>query len=396
MVKRTKKRTKSGRKKTIKFKVSHQDFKKSKRSIVKQNAIFMLCMLKDHYVFGACIAAFTHKQFIKKLKLNIKLVIMCDDYIYNKYKNLLKSYFDRVINIDLVYYNLESNYQTLYHIKKKYTWINLSLSKWECLQFEEYNKILFIDIDILPIYDSFYDIIKFNTPAFHNVLIKKKCINNKAYNKSIKFSYSDYIHNKFNTIGSMDGGLCLLKPDKKVYNDYRKFVNTIYSNGMYSKDKSGPDETSLFYFFNKKNINIYDICTEYSVIPWDYGIELVNKARSINFLSWVKPWRKPLFFSWNEEIIWRDIYNLMPHNDTLHNLFKKVLIDYLNEYIKLSKQHKKRYNDKKLILKYKNEINKIIKTKKYNDIKKLEEKIKFKNYGILNKNKIINIESIVN
>ena len=121
----------------------------------------MLSMLKDHYVLGACIAAFTHKQFINKLNLNVKLVIMCDDYIYNKYNNLLKNYFDRVIKIKLVYHHLKSDYQKIYHINNKYTWINLSLSKWECLQFEEYNKILFLDIDILPIKKKFYNLFNF-------------------------------------------------------------------------------------------------------------------------------------------------------------------------------------------------------------------------------------------
>ena len=60
----------------------------------KNNAIFMLCFLKDHYVLGACIGAFTHREFIKKLNLNIELIILCDDYIYTKFYNLLKLYFD--------------------------------------------------------------------------------------------------------------------------------------------------------------------------------------------------------------------------------------------------------------------------------------------------------------
>jgi hypothetical protein len=392
----SKKKSNSSKAKVIKITKKNTSSKiiTSKKKI-KGDAIFMLCMLKDHYVLGACIAAFTHKQFINKLNLNVKLVIMCDDYIYNKYKNLLTIYFDRVIKIDLVYHNLDSNYKKLYHIKEKYTWINSSLSKWNCMQFEEYNKILFLDIDILPIKEKFYNLFKFNTPAFHNVLIKKTCLNNKGYNKFTNFSYSDYIYNKFNKIGTMDGGICLLKPDKKMYNDYIKFANNIYKNGIYSIDKSGPDETSLFFFFSKKNINLYDICSDYCFIPWDYDIKFINKAKAINFLSWVKPWQKPLFFCWNEEIMWRDIYNLIPYNANLQNLLEKVLTNYLTEYTKLSKKQKIRFNNKKFISKYNNKVKKILKVKKYKSIKKLEKIIKFRNYGKINKKKIINVENIV-
>lgn len=174
----------------------------------KNNAIFMLCFLKDHYVLGACIGAFTHREFIKKLNLNIELVILCDDYIYKKFYNLLNLYFDRVINTKFRRFELNENYK--YQNKKYGEWIFLSLTKWECLKYEEYNKILFIDIDILPIRHTFYKLFSFNTPAFHNTGVKKKCVNNTAYNNFVNFSYKEYIEKyEFINIGSIDGGFVL-------------------------------------------------------------------------------------------------------------------------------------------------------------------------------------------
>ena len=129
----------------------------------KKNAIFMLCMLKDNYVLGACISAFVHKLYIKKLNLDISLNIMADNYIYNKYKDILAQYFDKVLEIKLTKYEFMDNY---IFAKGKYSWINFSLSKWECLKYEEYDKILFIDVDEIPNKDSFYDIFEYNTRAF--------------------------------------------------------------------------------------------------------------------------------------------------------------------------------------------------------------------------------------
>ena len=54
-------------------------------------AIFMMCILKEHYVIGSCIAAFNHRQYINKTNKNIDLVIMCDNLIYSKYKDSLSS-----------------------------------------------------------------------------------------------------------------------------------------------------------------------------------------------------------------------------------------------------------------------------------------------------------------
>ena len=62
-------------------------------------------MLKDHYVVAACISAFAHKSIINHYNLDIELIIMCDEYIYKKYKSILKYYFDKVKKIDLIKYN---------------------------------------------------------------------------------------------------------------------------------------------------------------------------------------------------------------------------------------------------------------------------------------------------
>lgn len=355
-------------------------------------AIFMICFFKDHYVLGACIAAFTHKQYLKKLNLNIELVIMCDDYIYNKYNQTLNKYFDKVTNIKLRSFDLSEDYK---FAKDKYTWINVSLSKWECLKYDEYDKILFIDIDILPNNTSFYDILNFNTPAFLNNNLEKECISSKAFKYKLNNSYYKYINENLNNIGSIDGGILLLKPSKETHKEYVNFTNYIYKNGIYSHSKSSPDESSLFYFYLKKNINMYDICREYAVIPWD-NHKFVKEAKAYNFLSWIKPWVKPLFLSWSEETIWRDIYNIMPHYEKIEKILNNSIIEYINEYNKMSHNRKMKSNNLDYVTKYNNEFNTIINSpNNLENIKILENKIHFNKYGILNKNKITKIDDII-
>jgi len=369
--------------KYLKYKLKYLNLKKSLNVMVGSGSkygIFMLCMIKDHYVFGACITAYVHRQLINKTNKNIDLNIMCDDYIYKKYNKTLSKYFDKVINLTLIHYDLLNSYN---FSKSKYTWMGYSLSKWECLKYEEYNKVLFLDIDILPINVNFYDIFDYNTPAFLNWNRNKlkNCINNTKYRPNFNGTYDNLIRDT-RTIGSIDGGICLLEPSIKIHREYRNMSDTLFKNGIYSASHTGPDELSLYYFYLKQNIKLHDICKDYATIPWEDNI---NNVKGYNFLSWVKPWKKPLFLNWNEEMVWRAIYNRMPKYGKIKSLQKKVTSDYIDEYKSFSIKFKQKFNN--IEDKYKKEFDDILNSKKldYNKLIKLENKVTYdKRFGLLN------------
>lgn len=359
----------------------------------KKNAIFMLCMLKDSYVIGACISAFIHKQYIEKINLDIILNVMVDDYIYNKFKDVLAQYFDRVIKIKLNKFSLSKDYS---FAKGKYSWINFSLSKWECLKYEEYDKILFIDVDEMPIKESFYNIFEYKTPAFKNSLISKKCISKKPFTYKINYSFEYYIKNNLNNIGTAYGGLCLLKPSKKLYKDYINFVNNLFQNGIYSHPISGPDETTLFYYFLSKNVTLYDICNDYSVIFWD-DKKLIENAKSLNFSSYIKPWIKPRFLCWIEELIWHDIFKVMPKKTKLQKIYEKNIVKYVNKFkLNLNNKNINKSNNMILFNELQDQFKTIISNVNFNNIKKFNESIKYNDYGMLSKKKINKIDDIIN
>lgn len=325
-------------------------------------AITMLCMLKDHYVLGACISSFAHKQLIKTSihKNNIDLIIMCDKYIYKKYGRLLSHYFDKVILINLHHFDWASTYRHLTeNIAKKYSWLNYSINKWQCLKYDEYEKLLFIDIDILPIKKEFYNIFFNSTPCFHHIIghmnrkdiDMKECKNNyktvdilKKYNSFYDYIYNnkDYAYSKKSGMGgySINGGIVLLKPDKKIYAKYKEFVYRTFEKGMYSFNLSGPDETTLFYFYQKIcGKESYRICDEYLVVQWD-SPEIAKKAMAFNFIQFIKPWLKPTFLSWPEELLWRKTYDIMPKEGNIEKLFKKVIVDGYNLYLETDNKGK--------------------------------------------------------
>jgi len=325
-------------------------------------AIVFLCMLKNHYVVGACITAYIHRCFINKLNIKIDLVIMCDEYIFNNYYDLLKLYFDKLKVIKLIEYPLEAKYNTIdepltqkvrkqyYFPKEKYaSWISYATNKWRCLKLIKYEKVLFMDIDILPSQIEFYNIFEFNTPCILRGVMSPRVLPkcNEKYEPQVGSNYNDYIVNHFEREGSLDGGLVLLKPSLSLYKKYKKLTNKYYSNGIYSTYLSFPDETSLFYCLSK-NGPMYTICYDYSRIPWDtnwdWTLEDIRTALSYNFNSFVKPWIKPKNLLWKEELLWHDIYDVLPYNKQLNDIYKNAIKEHYEYFKKLpADKQKKRY-----------------------------------------------------
>lgn len=361
------------------------------------NAIVMLCMLKDHYVLGACIAAYTHKYLLKKANIACDLVIMCDEFVFDKHHLLLKQYFDKVLKIDLMHFDISKKYATSESWNNKYSWIGYSINKWQCLKLIEYKKILFLDIDILPIKKEFYDVFSYNTPAFHYMTYYNRpkfysdttFVSNEVVTDILKdyTSFADYVFSK--NVHTLEGGILLLEPCIETYQKYIEFVNKEYTDGMYSGGNTSADETTLFYFYNKimPEKRFYRISDNNVVIPWDFPKKYIDTATGYNFLSYIKPWLKPSFLSWPEETLWREIYNKMPTNQLLVEVFKDAILKGFRDYIGTS--NKERVFNTKIIRNYK----KIDTIAIYDDIMKLEEVYKQKkSFGYL---KLKDIASLV-
>lgn len=374
------------------------------------NAIIMLCMMKEHYVIGACINAFVSKSLMFSKNINnIKMVVMCDDFIYEKHKDLLVEYFDEVIKIDLMEHKIididERKHDSW---SKKYSWIMYSLNKWQILKFEKYNKVLFLDIDILPISYKFFNIFNFNTPAFY---LKQKskndiqCINNdRTYDLlTNNYDYDNYIEKSKQEYFTIDGGIVLLKPNIEEYKNYVNFIRKISNNGIKQMAHSGIDETTIFYYFAKyKNEKeIYKICSDYVDVPWNEQNDKLVKnktAYSYNYLSYIKPWKKAKFISWTEEHLWRDIYRKMNKTQKLKNVYEKNLLDGVMEFFSYeNKNSQKRYYSMKYKKNNFHAFSILRKKLTYKNIMNLEEKLKLnkttKDYKYLN---LKNIKKLFN
>lgn len=312
------------------------------------NAICMLIFENNIYVPGACLSAYVHRKFIEKNNEKISLLVMVDKVIY-KYKDELDKYFDKVILIDL----LELKLHPKYYIHEKYSkWMKYSINKWQILKFTNYKKILFIDIDILPIKDNFYKVFNINTPGFivkgnlkNNIEIQK---NKFLQNKNTYFDMKICSYFSLKLKYSIDAGLVLLSPDILLYNEYIDFLNKCAGiNGYISHKSSGIDETSLllFYVFYKK-IKVYSISYSYAVIPWEKYSYNKNEINGINYLAMIKPWTILPMLQWGEQNIWHIIAKkALIKSKVVADLYIEKLLFILKEFIKKEDEIKNKKNN---------------------------------------------------
>ncbi len=296
----------------------------------------MLVFGNNLYISGACLSAYTHRQFINKNNLDIELVIMVDENVY-KYKKELEKYFDRVIKIDLFEVKLNNKY---YVIEKYSKWMKYSINKWQILNIKGYEKILFLDIDILPLNERFYDVFKNRTPSF---MIKGQSYNNteiKDYyvSKDLDFNIEKCYKFSEKLFKSIDASFVLLKPDEKLYNEYFDFIKKCAGDtGYISMTHSGVDETSLliFYLFYKK-ITCYSISYEFAVVPWEKKYRYdKNKVMGINYVAAIKPWTLLPMFQWGEQLIWHKIAKKALEKDSIiTDFYTYYLLETLKNFIK--------------------------------------------------------------
>lgn len=316
----------------------------------KKNAIFMLIFRKTHYIVGAIVAASVHRKFLTNNNINMDIVCMVDNIIY-EYKDELLKYFDKVILIDLIEIKLHDKSKI---IDKYSDWMKYSINKWQALRFDSYEKILFCDIDLLPIDYKFYNIFNIDTFGLY--------VNSKCY--SVKQNFNNIINphdfldniiedNEYNNIAlklkiNINATLVLLQPNKELYNEYLNFIKICERDIGYKSNLqySGPDESTLLLFLLfYKNIRCKYISCDYAVIPWDFKDINKYKFKSINYASMIKPWLKIPMICWADEIIWHKlILKIINKDSKIYDIYLSNIIS--NLYIFIQK-YKDNINNKK-------------------------------------------------
>lgn len=275
-----------------------------------KNAYVMLMFGGDKYLEGIKTLAYS------LIKTGTKHDIVCmvtDDVSQNAREEM------KLLNIKIIevpYLKFKSKPLKSKKQNDRYPWINVSYTKLNCLNLTQYNKILFLDADML-VMKNIDHLFKQYAPA--SQFVDKKIFKGK-YNNFGKFVTQKNIKKLLNTKQFVaDGGLLLLEPNKKHFEQYKKMVKSMEPFGF--KAISGYDEQSICYFMSlykkgpkKKWLNLGG---QYSC---NWTIECDQEdAFILNFIGEIKPWVKNIEKEFPDTKSWYKINNDMKKNNLLNS-----------------------------------------------------------------------------
>ena len=261
-------------------------------------AYVYLIMKGNRYVNGVIVSAYC----LRKYGNTNNIIVMVTNDVSKKEKNKLSKFVDFILEIPYISCNINFDKNKVSErvnlTMELYDWMNVSFTKWNCLQLTNYEKIIFIDADTLPI--SYIDDIfeKYNAPA--GIISTRLNINPDIPNKNNGKITSDKIKKMLkNKDHIFSASFILLKPG-----NYDKFITSLNSGktnkcNFYKKNedkytKSGEDEVAITKFFSEYDWDL--IPSIYCYI--DYGKHTdeylypytKNDVKIYTFTGDIKPW----------------------------------------------------------------------------------------------------------
>ena len=224
----------------------NEDFSKIPDDMINSNggknyAYVTFVMLGDKYISAAIVLA----ESVRKIGSMADLVVLVTNDVSLEGKEILKRFFDHVINVE--YINFE-NWET--KIQEYPSYLDLVFTKFRIFNLIQYKKILLIDADtiILNHPDHLFtlhapagvylpnktDIMTYDDKGRYSYDKKiewfnkycKYCSHGKLIPKVITDKIKQGLVNSKNYYGGISGGLILLKPSKEEFNAILKDINT--------------------------------------------------------------------------------------------------------------------------------------------------------------------------
>lgn len=345
------------------------------------------------YLDGAILTALG----LRKQNVIYKIICIVTNDIKQEYIDILKILYDDIIVVDYISpikklnqitiisdifskddYDDDNNYKDIVKIFTKLHIFNSDIFK--------YDKILFIDNDLIPL-EKYDELFNLQCPAGWIEQILEDKLEFKNFNRYTRIcdiwndiKHGDKIPNKYTKVykipgRSVNSGLLLIKPDKNIFNNMIKILQS-----PLEKWKDIKFQFNGTIGFNRENVNYYilhdqDFLTQYFENDWHfidtrfclwgdnikydvYGIHMAGLYYIINN-------NKKNAKTWQIQISSDDGFNIISNNIAIwgfnnYPILKNILYNHLEFYI-----NNKLYKIKDIL------INDCV----YNDLNRYQKKI---------------------
>lgn len=255
----------------------------------------MLCMKKDGYVPGVICTA----ESIRRSGSKNDILVMVTPDVSDAACELMLSSCTKIVKIPYITFPTK-NMKTKRQMELYGSWLSEAYTKWNCLTLTDYQKVLFIDADIIVVQnlDHIFELQApagtFSTP-WASTFTKQPGFNLDGY----PTEHASPVPTAAILKALKSGGytfiasLVLLHPCLSTFTRYIKTINRILPFGF--DNYSTPDEQSLAFYYAANNIQWTHIHQRYNFIvhklQW-----LITKTGAItvphvlHYFSSKKPW----------------------------------------------------------------------------------------------------------
>ena len=320
-------------------------------------AYVFLVMINDSYVPGVLAAAAS----IRIAGTKHDIVCMVTDDVSDVARRMLHSVVDHIMPVTHLEYEIKP--LKLERQNKIYgSWIASSFTKWNALALVEYDKVLFMDADII-ILESIDHIFDMSAPAatFSSPWAKNYTREYNSGEFSLKYTIRHggqvtptQIKDAFKGGYCFIASLVLLSPNMDEYDELLNMINSMQPFGLDSY--STVDEQSLAYYYSTIRPRTWThIHQRYNfIIHKPQWLAKGDVPKVLHYFHKLKPWSSEL--SWNEtpwntdNIWWYYIYMWLcrcnPKRESAEKIIPRKHLDMLSDepdfrfkFTKLDKLH---------------------------------------------------------
>lgn len=272
-------------------------------------AYVMLMFGGDSYLPGVLTLAYS----IKKSESKYDVVCMVTEDVSAEAINTMERH--NIIVVRVPYLEFKSKPMMSAKQQAAYSsWISKSYTKWNCLSLTQYEKILFLDADMLVQRNIDHMFEKYRAPAarFTNEIYKTK------YNWKATVKSAEIKNALSNRLPVGNASVMMLAPNAQHYDNIKTMIKSMEPFGLNSM--SGMDEQAIAYFmsvYNKGPHYTWDNIEAKYECSWRANTpNAADEAYILNFTGTVKPWDRDISAEFVDTKKWYAMNKEMNDNQT--------------------------------------------------------------------------------